>query len=207
MSKFQRFFVSSKCVEAPICGTTFNMYPNRIVSLGSVDSLSGDVLKAIRVLFDKQDNRTSVGKRQTDGSGFEAEEIISAGVEPPIIAAMDARKDKAIETLVQAICSRKSQIALGTLLMDSLRDEFPYKRVRPVAEVEAWLYGDESGEYQGLEVPQMAGLIKGWVAANAEQFGDVGKQMAAEFLSLGRKAEVQVDAAAPKDSGEQSSEE
>jgi hypothetical protein len=207
MSKFSRFFVSSKPVEQDVCGTPLNFYPNRIISLSSVDALSADVLKAIQVLFDRHDGRASIVKRVEDAEGFSSEEIISAAQEPAVIKARDERNAQALETLVQAVCSRKSQVALGTLLMDSLRDEFPYKRQRPVADIEAWLYGDEGGEHQGLEVPQLVDMLKGWLRANAQQFGDMGKRMAAEFLSLGKpKAEAPKGEEGQTTSGEQSSE-
>jgi hypothetical protein len=209
MSKFRRFFVSSKPVEQDVCGTSINFYPNRIISLGNVEALSGDVLKAVKVLFEKQDGRTSIVERHDDADGFSSEKIVSTSAEPAVIKARDERTNQALQTIVQAVCSRKSQVALGTLLMDSMRDEFPYKRQRSMAEIEEFLYGDEGGEYPGLEVPQIVDMLKGWLSANAQQFGDVGKRMAAEFLSLGKPEsapEAEPEAEAPTPSGEQSSE-
>lgn len=198
MSKFARFtFRGKRYVEHKVGGEEFRFYPNRMALLEEARDLSAPIAKSISILFadESKDTKSNV-KRQADGD-FSMEDITTEAISEDMAKHRQRERDKAIETILESLDAR-SIILVGKLFMDSLRDEFPYKKQRSGREVEEFLYGmegsDEEGEeqeYTGLDMPMLIQLFSGWMKANAKVFGELGEKLAG--LVRGRLDQLQGD--------------
>jgi hypothetical protein len=164
-------------VEHDVCGTRLRFYPNRIGLLHELAEVSKPVAAALAALFaDKSGDATSTDKTMVQGDTT-VRECSLQGVAPEVIRLRADERERAVAALLSAVSDARNRLLLGRLLMDSLRDEFPYAVDRPPAEVEEFLYG--SADFPGLDVPAVASMVGGWIKANAQVFGDAGKQVAA----------------------------
>lgn len=180
MSWKSRFtFRTKHYIEHDVCGTTMRFYPNRMALLSEVRDLSAPVAKAISVLFadESRDSGTAV-KRHREGE-FYMEDITTEPISEEMATYRQNERERAIETIFNTLADKRSVIVLGRLLMDSLRDEFPYKSDRDALEVEEFLYGEEGSdsEYRGIDMPTLVALFGGWLKANQKVFGDTGERM------------------------------
>ena len=110
------------------------------------------------------------GKTEEDYQ-TEAGEIISKTIVEPInpdLAQLRAdQKERAVAGAIEALFSTKNRAAIGELLMDSMKDEFPRGKKPPAEECQGFI--DE------MDVPTLIEFLKGLAAANAKVFGDLGK--------------------------------
>lgn len=202
-SKFARFtFRGKRHIEHKVGGEEFRFYPNRMALLEEARDLSAPIAKSISVLFvDETKDTKSAVKRHQEGEGKEGffmEDITTEAISTEMAAHRQAERDKAIETILESLDAR-SVILLGKLFMDSLRDEFPYRKQRSACDVEAFLYGEEAEEgedgeepaYTGLDMPVLIQLFSGWMKANAKVFGELGEKVAG--LVRGRLEQLQGD--------------
>lgn len=183
-------YTSSAAVEQSVNGNTIKFYPNRIGLLTELAEISKPVTKALATLFgEKPSMTTSTSKSYTDKpkkdikSGTESaegrsDEIVIEAVQPAVADHRRKTRDEAIDQLIDALTDGRNRILFGKLLMDSMRDEFSYKRDRDAREVEEFLFGD-GNEYEGIDAPTMADMVKGWARANAKVFGPMGEKMVA----------------------------
>lgn len=175
----ERFtFRERRYVEHKVGENTLRFYPNRLGLLTEAKNLSAPAAKAIAALFadESRDTKSNV-KRTKDGGEFYIEDITTDALTPEMAQHRQREKDRAIEVLFDSVCDMRNRNLIGLLLMDSLRDEFPYKVDRPIAEVEAFLYGDGSDTYTGLDIPLLIELVRGWLKGNAQVFGASGESM------------------------------
>lgn len=179
MSWKNRFTYASKhYVEHLVGENTLRFYPNRIGLLQELAEISKPIAKAISRLFSESGgDRTAITEKFSDRDGLQVEKITVEAMTPESASSAQQQKDAAIEDLLSALANPRNRLLVGQLLMDSLRDEFPYKKDRPIPEIEEFLYGDGES-YQGLELPILANLIKGWMKANARVFGEAGERVA-----------------------------
>lgn len=200
-SRFARFtFRGKRHVEHTVGGEKFRFYPNRMALLEEARDLSAPIAKSISVLFaDESKDTKSAVKRHQEGEGkdgFFMEDITTEAITTEMAAHRQSERDKAIETIMESLDAR-SVILLGKLFMDSLRDEFTYKKQRSAQEVEEFLYGEEEeaedGEaaYTGLDMPILIQLFSGWMKANAKVFGELGEKLTG--LVRGRLEQLQGD--------------
>jgi len=176
----ERFtFRDKRYVEHTVGGAEFRFYPNRMALLTEARDLSEPVAKAITILFadESRDSGTSV-KRNREGD-FYMEDIQTQPISEELAKYRQAERDRAIEAIFGTLADKRSVLLLGRLFMDSLRDEFPYKMDRGAAEIEEFLYGHEgpASDYQGLDMPVLIELFRGWMKANAKVFGEAGEKM------------------------------
>jgi hypothetical protein len=181
MSWRKRFtFRDKRSIKHTVNGQEFRFYPNRMGLLTEARDLSGPIAKAINTLFaDQSRDAGSNVKRQHDGDFF-MEDITTQSIDIEMAKHRLRERNEAIETILGTLADSRSMILLGRLFMDSLRDEFEYVRDRPAREVGAFLYGDEDGEessYEGLDMPQLVELFRGWMKANATVFGEAGESL------------------------------
>jgi len=197
MSKFARFtFRGKRYVEHDVGGESFRFYPNRMALLEEARDLSAPIAKSISILFadETKDTKSNV-KRHQEGEFF-MEDITTEAISTGMAQHRQGERDKAIETILASLDAR-SIILVGKLFMDSLRDEFPYKRQRSAREVEEFLYGvecvesEEDEEYTGLDMPMLIQLFSGWMKANAKVFGELGEKLTG--LVRGRLDQLQGD--------------
>lgn len=206
-----RFTYNSKsAVEHVVNGNTIRFYPNRIGLLTELAEVSKPIAHALATLFGEgRSDATSVSERYSDKprkdikSGVETAEstvdkITVEAVTPEVADHRRTERNKAIDELLDGLTNERNRTLFGRLLMDSMRDEFPYKKNRPAPEVEAFLDGD--GErYEGLDMPMLVALVTGWLKANAKVFGSTGERLAG--LVKGKLEALQV----PSTSGETTS--
>lgn len=168
-------------VEHEVCGTSLRFFPNRVGLLHDLAEVSKPVASALAALFtDRSGDSGTVEKLSQQGDVIVKESTYEA-TSPEVIQLRARERDAAVAALLGAVADPRNRLLLGRLLMDSLREEFPYHVDRPAPEVEEFLYGSKDGPYQGLDVPALTAMIGGWIKANAKQFGRVGEQIAAEI--------------------------
>lgn len=187
MSWKDRFtFRDKRYIEHEVAGETFRFYPNRMALLTEARDLSAPVAKAISVLFaDQSRDSSSRVKRMKDASaqGGEMEEVDTDAISIEMATHRQAERERAMDEIFHTIADERSKLLLGRLFMDSLRDEFPYRKSRSAREVEEFLYGEEPSEespepsYTGLDVPALIQMFSGWMKANAKVFGETGEKM------------------------------
>lgn len=194
MSWKKRFtFRDKRYIEHEVGGESFRFYPNRMALLTEARDLSTPVAKAISVLFaDESKDNDSAVKRHHEGEFF-MEDITTTAISKDMAQYRQAERDKAIEEIMGSLADARSLVLLGRLFMDSLRDEFDYKRDRSAKDVEEFLYGHEGSdeEYQGLDLPVLVEMFGGWMKANAKVFGQAGEKMVG--LVKGRLEQLQTE--------------
>lgn len=211
MSWKDRFTYSSKhAVEHSVNGNLLRFYPNRIQLISELGEISKPIGRAVTTLFGpSKSDTTSISETYRDKvkkdlkSGFETAESVVDKITVQAVSAEVAdhrrkERDGAIDELIEGLTNPRNRVLFGRLLMDSLREEFEYKRDRSTAEVEEFLNGD-GAEYEGLTLPVLAEMVVGWLKANAQVFGSAGEKMTA--LVKGRLEALQ----APSISGEKTS--
>jgi len=169
-------YQSKTFVEREVNGSLLRFYPNRYALLQEMSAIAGPLAKAIITLSsDTRHDATAVTERFKE-KDTEVEKITVQGVSTEVLSYRAKEKAQAIDELVTGLTNARTRLLLGKLLMDSMREEFDWKRERTTAEVEEFLDGDGKG-YAGLDVPTMVELVKGWMAANSKAFGLMGEQV------------------------------
>lgn len=116
------------------------------------------------------DPKQDQGRIEEDFATPEGEVISKTTVQPinPELATMRAEKrEQAIRGAVDALLDPQNRRALGELLMDSLRDDFPRgAKNRDAGEIQEFV--------DGMDIPVFIEFLKGLAAANAKVFGDLG---------------------------------
>lgn len=179
-------FRDKRYIEADVAGRTFRFYPNRMALLTEARNLSAPVAKSIATLMASKssDDRGLKTVRQGDNE-FQSEDTTIDAVSLEMATFRAKERDDAIGALFDTAGDVRTQLLLGMLIMDSLRDEFPYATDRPTADVEEFLFGsgNSDDEYTGLDAPAMVDLFKGWMQANAKVFGSSGEKMVGALKS------------------------
>ncbi len=169
-------------VEHAVCGQALRFYPNRVGLLHDLAEVSKPVASAIAALFADRSTDAGFNEKVSQQGDIIVKETTAQAASPEVLLLRAKERDGAIEALLTAVADPRNRLLLGRLLMDSLREEFPYHGERPAIDVEEFLYGDGKPDgYPGLDVPALTAAIGGWIKANAKQFGKVGEQIAAEI--------------------------
>jgi hypothetical protein len=165
-------------VEHDVNGKLIKFFPNRYALLGDLAKISKPMASALTTIFmEEARETTATNKSMKDAEGMEMSEITVSAISPELAAHKSKERRDSIEALISSIEEPNNRILLGKLLMDSMRDEFQYKRDRTPKDVLAWLEGDETGEYHGIDLPVLTQLIGGWIKANSKVFGEQGEQL------------------------------
>lgn len=180
MSWRKRFtFRDKRSIKHTVNGQEFRFYPNRMALLTQARDLSEPIAKAINVLFADQSRDSASAVKRTNDGDFFMEDIKTEGLDIEMAKYRISERAEAITTIMGTLADHRSLILLGTLFMDSLRDDFSYSKERHASEVEDFLYGsdDEDSDYHGLDMPVLVELFQGWMKANALTFGEAGEKM------------------------------
>lgn len=165
-------------VEHAIAGRLMRFYPNRVGLLQDLAEISRPIAKALSALFaETRGDAGVITERIKDGTAT-GEKTTVQPISAELAKQRASERHGAIDALIESIGDDRNRLLLGRLLMDSLREEFPYVREREPKEIEEWLDGDGK-EYPGIELPMLVELIQGWIKANSKVFGNVGEQVAA----------------------------
>ncbi len=167
-------------VEHDVCGSKLRFYPNRVGLLHELAEVSKPIAAALASLFADQRNDAAV----TDETMVQADTTIRKStvqaVAPEVLRLRAEERERAIGSMIDAVSDQRNRLLLGRLLMDSLREDFPYDRERSSEQVEEFLYGDGKPDgYPGLDAPALAAMVAGWIKANSKVFGAAGEQIAA----------------------------
>ncbi len=154
-------------------------YPNRIAQLQQLRGLSETVMKCMGTLFaDNRGDSDSMTETGTDDDGFQVQKTTVSAVSTDVLIYRASQQRQAIEEMF-SLADRRNLMLLGEMLMDSLREEFPYSRQRPPQDVEEFLFGasdDEAGD-GALDVTLFIALMQNWVKANSKVFGEMGEKL------------------------------
>lgn len=156
-------------------------YPNRISQLQQLRGLSQTVMNCMGTLFsDNRGDADQVVETGTDEDGFTVQKTSVQAVSTDVLAYRAKQQREAIEELF-SLADRRNLMLLGEMLMDSMRDEFPYARQRGPQEIEEFLFGskdEETGEVEGgIDMVLFVAMMQGWIKANSKVFGDVGEKL------------------------------
>ena len=171
-------------VEHEVCGQKLRFYPNRVGLLHDLAEVSKPVASALAAIFADRSQDAGMQEKISQQGDIVVKETLMQAVSAEIVTLRSKERDGAVGALLTAVSDPRNRILLGRLLMDSLREEFPYHSERPGIDVEEFLYGDGKPEpdgYPGLDLPALTAAIGGWIKANAKQFGKMGEQVAAEL--------------------------
>jgi hypothetical protein len=184
----ERFAYNTKSgIEHEVNGHTMRFYPNRIGLLTELAEISKPVAHALEVLMsDSRGDSTSVseehkekprkGKDGIETADFSVNKITVEAVSPAVADHRRKERHDAIDQLLDGVTNQRTRLLFGKLLMDSMREEFEYKKDRPLPEVEEFLFGDKEG-YEGLDTPILVQMVVGWLKANAKCFGSAGEKV------------------------------
>lgn len=126
-----------------------------------------------------------------DTDGAMVQKTTTQAINPELEELRMTRRRKAIEGAVGACFDSKNRAAIGELLMDSLKDNFPRGEKRPSEEC--------LGFIDQMDPPTLTQFLQGLAMANAKVFGDLGK-------ALGRAVQDKTDQLLGKDNEQEKSE-
>lgn len=165
---------------------TLRFYQNRIGLLADLAEVTKPIVGALTTLFDRAPSDTGcTTERYNQGTQDAMERIIVDAITPEMAAFRATQKREAVQAIIDTFMGARQRLLLGRVLMDSLRDEFPYKKDRTTAEIEAFLYGNAEG-YDGLETTTLIALVTGWAKANGNAFGKLFGDMGEKVVGLVR---------------------
>ncbi len=173
-------FRDKRSIKHSVNGQEFRFYPNRMALLTQARDLAEPIAKAINLLFVDQTRDSKSNVKRTHEGEFFLEDITTEGLSIDMAKHRIDERNQAISTIMNTLADERSLLLLGKLFMDSLRDDFPYKKSRHASEVEEFLYGEEDGDddaYEGLDTPVLIELFKGWMKANVLTFGEAGESL------------------------------
>lgn len=179
---------SSSAVTHEVNGHKLRFYPNRIGLLADLAEISKPIAHALGTLFnDERAERASTSevfsdkfrkdlKTDIESADSKVEKMIVHATTPELSEHRRKERNAAIDELLGGLTNTRNRILIGRLMMDSLREEFPYKKDRTAAEVEEFLDGDGE-QYQGLDTPTLVQMVVGWLKANSKVFGATGEKV------------------------------
>jgi len=180
MSWRKRFtFRDKRSIKHQVNGQEFRFYPNRMALLTQAKDIAEPVAQAINTLFTDQSRDSGSNVKRHHEGDFFMEDIETQPLAIEMARHRHSERSGAIKTIIGTLADTRSLMLLGTLFMDSLREEFPYSKERHPSEVEEFLYGDEGegSDYHGLDTPVLVELFQGWMKANMTTFGDTGESL------------------------------
>lgn len=129
-----RFLKSKTSIKETINDEDLEFFSARPAVVAQFEVLANDLVKAIQVVFrDDEKLRGSThsvdrrGQRkgeQAGASGWASENISTTTmpIDPEVLAATDAKSAEAVSQLIRSLLSDESRLALGSLIVSSLRD-------------------------------------------------------------------------------------
>jgi len=197
-------------ITETVCGSEIKFFPTRYAALGDLAKISKPMATALTTLFVESGREEAVTtKNMKDIEGFESSEVSVQAITPELALHKSQERKNAVETIFSCIEDVNNRLILGKLLMDSMREEFPYKHDRSPKEVIEWLEGSgkDDDEYTGIDIPTLTLLIGGFIKANAKSFGPQGESLVGAVkakLSVLRENSPSAQTETPPTSGSRS---
>jgi hypothetical protein len=162
-------------------GVDFTFYPVSLRCAAKMAPLLSRLAGHFSLLLGGE-SRTDQGRTIEDYTTADGDVVSKTVVDPinPDLARLrDEQRERSIAGAVEAILDDRHRLAVGELLMDSLRDDFPRgAKQRSAADIQDFV--------DQMEVPVFIEFVKGLAAANARIFGDLGK-------GIGRAVQAKAD--------------
>ena len=172
--------LSPLSVDREIHGKTATFYTCSVRTCARLQNLLSKMAGYLSTLMGA-DSKRDQGKVEEDYQTESGEVIQKTRVEPinPDLARLRTQqKQAAVEGAVQELLSDSNRTAIGELLMDSLKDNFPRGKKRPAEECLEFV--------DSMDLPTLILFLQGLAMANAKVFGDLGK-------GLGRAVQTQAE--------------
>lgn len=168
-------FCKPKSVSVDFGDNSVEMFPSRVCMASELRTLFSDLGPDISIIFDDRsaDVGTSQEFLQDDseaGNMVNTKQIKTAADLETIQYRSDSRAS-AIRRLAENALEDRCKLAIGRILMDSMREEFPVHAKRPKDEVVAFM------DHENMTVEVLVQLLIGWVKANSAKMGSLGKRM------------------------------
>lgn len=182
--------LSPLTVEREINGRMVTFYTCSVKTCarlkGFLSSMAGHI--SVLISGNAASGQATVTEDWQDTDGAMVQKTTTQAINPDLDELRSTRRQRAIQGAVDALMDDSTRAALGELLMDSLKDNFPRGSKRPVEECRGFV--DE------MDPPTLMQFIGGLAEANAKVFGDLGKGLG---QAVQAKAEELLGKAAPKD--------
>lgn len=148
-----------------INGAEFNFYPVRVARIitGDLKEIIAPISDAIQVLLRPRNQDEEVLEEVSpDGTIARCRKPVSAD----LAKYLSDKKAETMSAAMNQLFSDKTRYSLGTLIMDSLRDDCP----KNPSEQEVKDFVD----HENMDALAFTEFVKGFMAANTSIFGDLG---------------------------------
>jgi len=181
-------FFSPTSTEHEVQGTVMQFYPARVYLVGKLRGFLKPLFQSLATLGASSD--TDISREHTESKGADGEyqmRTALSAMDPALVQMRATQKENAINNIVDNLTADASLKAIATLIIDSLRDDYPE---RPTdAELKEFV--------ENVPLPAMVSLLTGVVKANREVFGPLTARVSAAVATLKRRLEVVEDGGAP----------
>lgn len=164
--------LSRHSVTRSIEGQDFVFYPVSLRVAARMAPLLAQLARHFSTLL-SGDRKVDQGRTEEDFTNQDGDVVQKTRLDPinPELARIRAdQREAAVAGAVEALLADKHRLALGELLMDSLRDDFPRgAKARSASDIQEFV--DE------MEIPVFVEFLLGLAQANAKVFGDLGKEI------------------------------
>lgn len=148
----------------------FKFYPVRVakVATGELKELAEPLVNAFTLLLNgSRQHEVQVTEEVTEMGAVIRQ---NTAIAPELASLRDNQREVAIRRSMDVLLNEKARLAIGRLLMDSLRDDFE-KATPTDEEVLAFI------DHESMTLDVLAEFIKGFFAANTMIFGDLGNRI------------------------------
>lgn len=164
--------LSPHFVEREINGETFKFFPVSLGASAPMADMISELSRHFSVIFsDTNRDQGSTHEEMEDPDGATMKKTTVQPINPDLAMIRIDKRSAAVQKAIETLVNPKYRLALGELLMNSLREDFPRedRKSRKSAETQDWI--------DSLELPTFIEFLKGLAEANAEVFGAMGKSL------------------------------
>ncbi len=180
-------------VDREINGKTVTFYTCSVKTCARLSGFLTEMAGHLSVLVggNAANGQATVAEDWRDSDGAMVQKTTTQAINPDLEEVRVSRRQRAVEGAISACFDEKNRAAVGDLLMDSLKDNFPRGEKRPREECLSFI--------DQMDPPTLTQFLQGLAMANAKVFGDLGKELR---QAVQAKAEELLGKAAPKESPE-----
>jgi len=156
-----------KYVERQIGEATWRFYPVSVARLFQLRETIKTICGSASALFGSNKDDCGQQIEKITSNDGEIQRTNVEAIQPALAELRAKQRREGIRESIDSLLSDQNKLAIGRLLADSLREEFP----RNPKDEEIVEFID------GLDLGQMVEMLMGFAAANAKVFGPVGEKM------------------------------
>jgi hypothetical protein len=162
--------LSPLSVDREIHGVKVTFYTCSVRTCARLSGLLSEIAGHVSAILGKtdRDQGTTDETFQSPEGEIHSKQVVQP-INPELAGMRVTQRKKAVSGAITSLLSDKNRAAVGELIMDSLKDDFPRGEKRPAEECLAFI--DE------MDVPTFVEFFRGLAAANAKVFGDLGKEL------------------------------